>query len=112
MRINVPIGEAAQTRVRDDVSYRNNPMILVGLGEVLFDFFESGTATLGGAPLNVAVHMHQLASALAVGQGVVVSRVGNDLPGEDILRSLAARHMATQYLQLDHEHATGRVSVS
>jgi fructokinase len=90
---------------------RNNPMTVVGLGEVLFDVFEDGTATLGGAPLNVAVHVHQLASALKVGEGVIVSRVGNDLQGEDIARSLAARHISTEYLQLDRERATGRVSV-
>lgn len=86
-------------------------MITVGLGEVLFDVFEDGTATLGGAPLNVAVHVHQLASALGVGEAIVVSRVGDDVQGKDIARSLKARRMTTQYLQMDREHPTGRVSV-
>ena len=43
-----------------------NPLIFVGIGEVLFDIFEDGTETLGGAPLNFAVHVHQLASKLGV----------------------------------------------
>ena len=44
-----------------------NPLIFVGIGEALYDVFENGTETLGGAPLNFAVHAHQLASHLRVG---------------------------------------------
>ena len=38
-------------------------LTIVGLGEALFDVFPD-RQILGGAPLNVAVHAHQLASAL------------------------------------------------
>ncbi len=89
----------------------STPLKFVGLGEVLFDVFEDGTATLGGAPLNVAVHTHQLAAALAVGEGVVVSRVGDDVGGKRICDSLAQRRMSTRYLQTDPVHPTGAVSV-
>jgi len=35
-----------------------NPLTFVGIGEVLFDVFEDGNETLGGAPLNFAIHVH------------------------------------------------------
>ena len=35
------------------------PLRIVSFGEVLFDIFDDG-ARLGGAPLNLAVHLHRL----------------------------------------------------
>lgn len=87
-------------------------LLLVGIGEVLFDVFEDGTETLGGAPLNVAVHAHQLVAALGAGEGVVVSRIGADRAGMRLLDSLRARGLSTTYMQTDPQHATGSVSVS
>jgi fructokinase len=94
-----------------DFDRSNKQLTIVGLGEVLFDVFEDGTATLGGAPLNVAVHAHQLASTLGVGEGVVVSRIGIDAHGDQILESLAKRGMCTEHIQFDPMHPTGTVSV-
>jgi fructokinase len=88
-----------------------NRLTFAGLGEVLFDVFEDGAATLGGAPLNVAVHCHQLAAALGLGRAVVASRIGNDLHGRQIFDALRSRGVSTEYLQLDPNHATGCVSV-
>lgn len=85
---------------------------LVGIGEVLFDVFDDGTETLGGAPLNVAIHAHQLASGLDVGEGVIVSCVGADRAGERLLDSLRARGMSTRYIRTDPKHPTGSVSVT
>jgi len=85
--------------------------IFVGIGEVLFDVFEDGRQALGGAPLNVAVHAHQLAAALGLGEGIVVSSVGNDAPGQQLLAAIRARAMSTRYIGIDPEHPTGRVSV-
>lgn len=99
---------ADESRLRANL---RTPVKFVGLGEVLFDVFEDGTATLGGAPLNVAVHVHQLASALGVGEGFVVSRVGNDSWGKKICDSLLERGMSTRYIQTDPVHGTGTVSV-
>jgi fructokinase len=87
------------------------PLKFVGLGEVLFDVFEDGTATLGGAPLNVALHAHQLATAFDLGQGIVVSRVGDDHQGRQIVDALTERGMSTRYVQTDPAHRTGTVSV-
>src|SRR5579875_815852 len=85
--------------------------IIVGLGEVLFDVFEGGTETLGGAPLNVALHAHQLMAPFGLGEGVVASRIGGDVRGMQILDLLRSRGMSTQYLQIDQDHPTGVVSV-
>ncbi|MGA8030414.1 MAG: PfkB family carbohydrate kinase [Bryobacteraceae bacterium] len=89
----------------------NKHLTIVGLGEVLFDVFEDGTETLGGAPLNVAVHAHQLASPLGLGEGVVASRIGADPHGSQILDLLHSRGMSTGYVETDSEHPTGTVSV-
>ncbi|MGE5570246.1 MAG: PfkB family carbohydrate kinase [Rhodospirillales bacterium] len=86
-------------------------MIAVGIGEVLFDKFEDGTDALGGAPLNAAVHAHQLASPLGLGEGVMVSAVGADKNGERVLEELCGRGMSTRYIQTDPRRPTGLVSV-
>src|SRR4051794_4783570 len=85
-------------------------LTIVGLGEALFDVFPDHR-TLGGAPLNVAVHAHQLATVIG-GRGVVASRVGRDGPGQDVLAELLARGMPTDAIQVDDEHPTGRVVVT
>src|SRR5712692_2440491 len=81
----------------------------VGIGEVLFDVFEDGLETLGGAPLNVAVHAHQLAAPLGAGRGIVVSCVGNDARGEEIRRGLRQRGMDPHFIAIDAARQTGRV---
>jgi fructokinase len=88
-----------------------NPLIFVGIGEILFDVFEDGNETLGGAPLNFAVHAHQLASQLRVGQGTVVSCINLDPRGLKILDSLHGLRMSTRYIGRDTSHPTGQVSV-
>ena len=85
--------------------------IFVGIGEVLFDVFEDGREALGGAPLNVAVHAHQLAAPLGLGEGIVVSAVGHDARGQLLVSAIRSRAMTTRYLVTDPEHPTGRVSV-
>ena len=78
---------------------------IVGLGEVLWDMLPAGRQ-LGGAPANFAYH----ASALGA-RGVVVSRVGDDAPGRDVLRRLEALGLETRYVTTDPAHPTGRVDV-
>lgn len=88
-----------------------NPLIFVGIGEVLFDVFEDGTETLGGAPLNFAIHVHQLASRLGVGRGIIASCISPDRRGYKIINSLRRRRMFTRYVGKDPGHPTGLVSV-
>lgn len=78
---------------------------IVGIGEALFDVFDD-EQRLGGAPLNAAVHAHQLGS-----NGVVVSRVGQDELGERIARELEQWAMTTTHLQTDPDRPTGSVIV-
>lgn len=86
-------------------------LIFVGIGEVLYDVFEDGTETLGGAPLNFAVHVHQLARQLGIGQGIVVSSINSDQRGGRILDSLCRLGMTARYLGNDSNCPTGVVSV-
>ncbi len=81
---------------------------IVGLGEALFDIFAE-SQKLGGAPLNVAVHAHQLLGE--TGRGVILSRVGQDPLGQLVREELASRGMSDQWLQSDPDHATGQVFV-
>ena len=85
-------------------------VIIVGLGEALFDLLPSGKV-LGGAPLNVACHAHALLQGRG-GEGVVASRVGADGLGGEVVAELARRGMSTAFLQGDDKHPTGTVNVT
>jgi fructokinase len=98
---------------REESDYFMTPLkspILVGFGEALFDLFPHGKV-LGGAPLNFAVHAHQVLRPLG-GAGIALSRLGDDALGREILRQLEDLAMDTQYLQVDPVHSTGTVQVS
>lgn len=82
----------------------------VGLGEALIDLFEDGSASLGGAPLNVAVHAHHLLAPLKLGRGIVVGAVGADKWGSYARGVLAENAMTTEYIATN-EHPTGTASV-
>ena len=83
---------------------------IVGIGEGLFDVLPKGDV-LGGAPLNVAVHAHQLASSHD-GAGVVATRVGQDARGRTLQKHLRQRGMTTAYVQEDPDLPTGVVYVA
>ncbi|HKQ85612.1 MAG TPA: PfkB family carbohydrate kinase [Candidatus Acidoferrales bacterium] len=82
----------------------------VGLGEALIDLFEDGSASLGGAPLNVAVHAHHLLAPLKLGSGIVVSALGADKFGAQARAVLAENGMTTDYVATN-ECPTGTASV-
>jgi fructokinase len=83
---------------------------IVGLGESLFDVFPD-RAILGGAPLNVAYHAHQLCSTSG-GRGVVASRAGTDALGQRLLEELRLCNLSAEFVQMDAEHPTGRVDIT
>jgi len=85
------------------------PLTLVGIGEALYDVF-GREYRLGGAPLNAACHAHQLVAPLG-GRGVLVSRVGQDRLGDQLIADLRDRGMPTDYIQTDPDRPTGRVLV-
>lgn len=78
---------------------------IVGIGEVLWDLLPTG-AQLGGAPANFAYHAHALGADSAV-----VSRVGDDALGHDIIARMSALGVNTECLQIDAQRPTGTVAV-
>ncbi|WP_417509387.1 carbohydrate kinase family protein [Methylophaga sp.] len=76
-------------------------------GEALFDCFPTGENVLGGAPFNVAWHLHALGDS-----PVFISRVGNDDLGKTILSEMDSWGMNTQAIQIDDQHQTGRVDIT
>ncbi len=80
--------------------------VVVGLGEVLWDMLPGGKR-FGGAPANFAYHAKALGGA-----AYVVSCVGADAAGEEILAELDRLGLSRQFVAVDAEHATGTVSVA
>lgn len=76
------------------------------LGEVLFDCFPDGTRVLGGAPFNVAWHLQALGLS-----PVLISRVGSDSEGSEILKTMSDWGMDTSHIQTDRQHPTGKVEI-
>ncbi len=74
-------------------------------GEILFDVFEQD-ARLGGAPLNLAVHLHRLGA-----ETTLISAVGQDRPGDDAIRKIADEGIDTGRIARV-SHPTGRVNVT
>jgi len=85
------------------MSTASRPLIF---GEVLFDCFPDGARVLGGAPFNVAWHCQAFGL-----QPLLVSRVGRDDMGQQILDAMRGWGMDTAGVQLDADHATGIVDV-
>ncbi len=79
--------------------------LAVGLGEVLWDLLPAGKQ-LGGAPANFAYHARVLGCTSAV-----VSAVGRDGLGEEILSRLRTLGLESSHLARDPMHPTGTVSV-
>src|ERR1700738_1522627 len=78
---------------------------VVGLGELLWDLFPQGRQ-LGGAPANFAY-----ISSLLGDHGIVASRVGTDVLGEEAKRRFQHLRLPTDFLQSDPTHPTGTVQV-
>jgi fructokinase len=75
-------------------------------GEVLHDCFPDGSRVLGGAPFNVAWHLRALGL-----DPYLVSRVGDDEAGREVLVAMRERTLDRAGIQIDHARPTGRVAV-
>ena len=82
-----------------------NPPIVVGLGELLWDVFDDQRRP-GGAPANVAYIAQQLGL-----RGTVCSRVGLDEWGQKLLEFLQQNHLDTEFVQQDLKYPTSWVTV-
>ncbi len=86
---------------------QKNPTELFIFGEVLFDHFPGGEKVLGGAPFNVAWHCQAFGL-----QPTLISRIGCDEEGDEIVAAMQEWGMTIRALQRDEEHPTGKVEVS
>lgn len=77
--------------------------MVVCYGEVLWDIFPTQTKP-GGAPMNVAYHLHKLGI-----DSRMISRVGNDEAGEKLLKLLTEWNIPTENCQIDQSYETGKV---
>lgn len=80
-------------------------LIIVGVGEVLWDLLLTGTQ-LGGAPSNFAYHAHALGA-----QAHVITRVGNDDYGREVIRRFDTMGLPADTVQVDKTAPTGTARV-
>ena len=77
---------------------------VVCFGEILWDVLPSG-AKPGGAPMNVAYHLNNMGLYSAV-----ISTVGKDKWGDDLIQILKGWEITTAYMQTSSQHPTGLVN--
>lgn len=80
-----------------------NPHNVICFGEVLWDILPSG-AVPGGAPMNVAYHLHKLQKNPAL-----ITRIGDDEKGKELKQIFSSKGVCTDFFQLDHQYETGKV---
>ena len=78
---------------------------IICFGEVLFDIFPTHTK-IGGAPLNVAFRLSTLGISTQI-----ISRIGNDILGKQVLAFLEKNNIGTSAIQIDDTFCTGQVAV-
>ena len=82
-----------------------NKSTIICFGEVLWDMLPTGKLA-GGAPMNVAYHLNALGVSAKV-----ISRVGKDDLGAELLGFLTEKHVSTDLIQIDNTQSTGVVYV-
>ncbi len=95
----------AHKYLQNDGSRQAAGLRLVAVGEVLWDCFPD-SARLGGAPLNVAVHLKRLRH-----EPLLVSAVGTDAPGDRAMKAVTALGLDTRLLQTTDQYPTGLAMV-
>jgi fructokinase len=78
---------------------------VVCFGEVLFDVFPTHKK-IGGAPLNVAIRLASLGI-----QSQIISRIGNDEIGKELLQYIKDHKVNSSSIQIDKDLKTGEVIV-
>jgi len=79
---------------------------IVCFGEVLWDMLPKGRK-IGGAPLNVALRFQSLGN-----KSIIISSIGNDQDGKDIIQHIQKRSADTNHLQISNKFETSRVLVT
>ncbi len=76
---------------------------IVCFGEILWDILPSGPVA-GGAPMNVAYHLHKQNKNPAL-----ITKIGIDEAGEKLINTFSKQGVCTDYFQVDYIHETGKV---
>ena len=76
---------------------------VVCFGEVLWDILPAG-AVPGGAPMNVAYHLHKQQKNPAL-----ITSIGIDERGEELVKIFSDYGVCTDFFQVDYKHETGKV---
>ncbi|MBN2102801.1 hypothetical protein JW835_02035 [bacterium] len=79
---------------------------VVGLGEVLWDIYPD-SRTVGGAPANAALHAAQMGAC-----GVIVSAVGFDRDGDELILQVQTMGGDVRYIQKNIMYGTGKVKIN
>lgn len=88
------------------VNMRNEDMMIVSIGEILFDQFPD-YRRIGGAPFNVAAHLSSFGLKTDF-----ITRVGKDEDGEKLRSVVESYGLNPELIQEDPVHPTGLVKVS
>ncbi len=83
--------------------------VVVGIGEILWDMFPAGKQ-LGGAPANFIYHVREIGGGEI--QPLMVSCVGEDALGREILSRWDRLSLSGEFIAVDAKHPTGTVTVS
>lgn len=78
---------------------------ILSFGEILWDIFP-GYKKPGGSPANLAYHLHVLGN-----QSSLISKVGNDANGNELLTFISQKGLDTKFIQKDSQMSTGTVGV-
>ena len=81
-------------------------MAIACFGEMLWDVLPTGRQP-GGAPLNVAVHLHNFGL-----EAQIISRVGHDDLGAELLAFVESKGISACYVQRGETHLTGVVKAN
>ncbi len=105
--LNLSLFTKINTYNNKDNKMVNNQEIrtVVCFGEVLFDVFPTHRK-IGGAPLNVAVRLASLGF-----NSNIISRVGNDNIGSELIAFVKENKVSTKSIQIDTTLKTGQVIV-
>lgn len=76
---------------------------VICFGEILWDNLPNGRLA-GGAPMNVAYHLRNLGVDASL-----ISRVGNDQAGQDLIDFISSIGIPTNLIQLDNHEKTSEV---
>ena len=90
---------------RDEMIARNDELVVIGIGEVLWDILPQGMH-LGGAPANFAYYAHAHGA-----RSYVVSAVGEDELGRRAIERLSELSIPVDYISRHPDFPTGTVSV-